>query len=569
MPFFCFLVGCAQHTVPLALLSPVLKTTLIIAATCLLLGNAAHAQDAAAQDLLQGWVIPRDDAAVNRAERVLLFLPRAPVLVEQKLSIDGQPFRALSERHIDELMKEADANRDGKVSWDEAITSKKMGRGITEAATPELLAIRKQQYDADGDSIISRVEARRIWAQASGGAALVVQGQAFLGPRVDGSQLFALLDTNSDNELSESEMQAAPQRLGSRDADDNEVVSLAEIAGDQSSAAELNPSGRAMANSTLLLPIIEATNWKDLHGMLLAKYGQQKQLRAVRFDAQLDANGDGEISVEELAGLLKITPHLSLDIALGTRKELRDTVVIASMSEDFKSQARVDRDPRGALKLDLPGVLLHILAPNPKPNPTNNSGRAKAYMTSGDKDKNGYLEKKELANLPPVLALFDTWDANSDGQVYAEEIVAALEAAEIPQWQRITIGALSEGSDLLSILDQNADQQLGVREIKEATTVLQAADQDGDGVLSAADSPVQIRLAIARGNETYQYLTKGTLRNLRPRNTPGESLGPDWFRNMDTNGDGSLTPREFLGDAAQFERLDANRDGLLETSDLR
>ncbi len=545
----------------------VFKTPTII--VCLLFCDIALGQDLAVQqDLQQGWVIPRDDAAVNRSERVLLFLPRAPLLVELTLSIDDQPFRALSEEHVAALMKSADTNQDGQLSWMEALNARQLGRGINEAATPELLAIRKQQYDPDGDDIISKAEARRIWAQLSGGPALVVQGQAFLGPRADGSQLFSILDTDGDNEISEAEMQAAPMRLRSRDADDNEVVSLAELATEQSYAESLNVGGRMMAADTLLLPIVEGSDWKSLHNSLVEKYGQDRQLRAVRFDAMLDADQDGQINVEELRGLLAIKPHLAIDVALGTRRELRDTVKIVAMSDDVKSLARIDRDPRGAVKIDIPGVLLHVMAPNPKPNAGNYAGQVELYMASGDKNKNGYLEKNEIANFVLLVSQFDTWDANSDGKVYPAEIAKALEEAEIPQWQRITVGALSEGSDLLSVLDRNADQQLGVRELQEATSQLQIADRDGDGVFSAADSPVQIRLAIARGNETYQYLTKGTLRALKVRNQPGEAVGPDWFRNMDTNGDGSLTRREFLGEAAQFEELDANRDGLIEADEF-
>ena len=41
--------------------------------------------------------------------------------------------------------------------------------------------------------------------------------------------------------------------------------------------------------------------------------------------------------------------------------------------------------------------------------------------------------------------------------------------------------------------------------------------------------------------------------------------GPDllWFRKMDRNGDGDVSPREFLGTAEDFKRLDADGDGLI------
>jgi hypothetical protein len=40
--------------------------------------------------------------------------------------------------------------------------------------------------------------------------------------------------------------------------------------------------------------------------------------------------------------------------------------------------------------------------------------------------------------------------------------------------------------------------------------------------------------------------------------------GPLWFRKMDRNGDGDVSPREFLGTPAQFRRIDADGDGLID-----
>jgi hypothetical protein len=36
---------------------------------------------------------------------------------------------------------------------------------------------------------------------------------------------------------------------------------------------------------------------------------------------------------------------------------------------------------------------------------------------------------------------------------------------------------------------------------------------------------------------------------------------------MDRNGDGDLTPEEFLGTRAQFDKLDTNHDGLIDFSE--
>ncbi|HWA96990.1 MAG TPA: hypothetical protein VG713_00795, partial [Pirellulales bacterium] len=42
---------------------------------------------------------------------------------------------------------------------------------------------------------------------------------------------------------------------------------------------------------------------------------------------------------------------------------------------------------------------------------------------------------------------------------------------------------------------------------------------------------------------------------------------PRWFAKMDRNGDGDISPREFLGRSADFERLDVNGDRLISPAE--
>ena len=37
---------------------------------------------------------------------------------------------------------------------------------------------------------------------------------------------------------------------------------------------------------------------------------------------------------------------------------------------------------------------------------------------------------------------------------------------------------------------------------------------------------------------------------------------------MDANGDGEISPREFLGTKSQFDAMDANGDGLLDVEEI-
>jgi hypothetical protein len=197
----------------------------------------------------------------------------------------------------------------------------------------------------------------------------------------------------------------------------------------------------------------------------------------------------------------------------------------------------------------------------------NYEGQAKTIMAN-DKDKNGYLDKDEVSGLPGLATQFETWDLNGDGMVYPEEIKQSYEAMQAPQWQRITVAAMSDGINLFHMLDANSDQQLSLREMKAAASVLEKLDTDLDLAVSLAETPAKIRLAIARGNETYKYLSRG--QDIKKFNPPSDTLGqgPAWFIRMDTNGDGDVTRREFLGDEEQFKRLDTDGDGAISYEEV-
>ena len=51
----------------------------------------------------------------------------------------------------------------------------------------------------------------------------------------------------------------------------------------------------------------------------------------------------------------------------------------------------------------------------------------------------------------------------------------------------------------------------------------------------------------------------------QPARPTANSAGPSWFRHMDRNHDGDVSWREFLGPRKDFDRIDVNQDGLIDT----
>ncbi len=50
---------------------------------------------------------------------------------------------------------------------------------------------------------------------------------------------------------------------------------------------------------------------------------------------------------------------------------------------------------------------------------------------------------------------------------------------------------------------------------------------------------------------------------------PPAGRRPDWFHKMDRNHDGDVSRREFLGPRDQFDRLDRDKDGLIDADEAR
>lgn len=146
-----------------------------------------------------------------------------------------------------------------------------------------------------------------------------------------------------------------------------------------------------------------------------------------------------------------------------------------------------------------------------------------------------------------------------DVEIEAGQTKSASEVAQV------SVGAATEGSPLLHLVDTNGDGRISIREKGNVMTILKGLDTNGNQALEADEIPIRIRLAVALGPKVHDLLALET-RSV-PRMQKTEASAPDWFVGMDLDHDGDLTRDEFLGSHDKFRKLDKNVDGLISLAE--
>jgi Ca2+-binding EF-hand superfamily protein len=514
--------------------------------------------------------VDRDDPI----ERILLLTPRAPLVVEVSMTIDGKPFRHPREKMVDEMLAAVDVNKDGKATWEEALKAPRYAFGqVQNFANEKQRQDYLKAFDKNGDGVMDRYEARLMIAQRSQGPDFVLYAMSPLGggyttftpdgrviTATAGGDVKALLDIDNDGELSAKEIAAAASRLKSRDVDDDDVLQPAELQGDTRDGRVV--SRRAPQTAQLAVPLGSLAEADAVFSAVKRVYGNKDgKLTADGFRGlpklfeQLDKDGNDELDRDEVLALNMLPPHLRVKVALGSEAKLSAEPAIADLS------AAADASGRGAA-VTLPGVQISLTA-----NPT--AARTFDYTATGkslvgryDKNANGYIEKEEMEG--NLAYQFDYWDANNDGKVYPEEIAAAYDRQWAPLMSQVRAAVSREVNSLFAALDANNDGRLSLREMRTATERLKSLDKNQDGCLTADEIPETLTVSFGLG-------TVGSFRG-QPAQFAGATAtvpsartsGPEWFIRMDRNGDGDITPREFLGTPEQFKKLDSNGDGFVD-----
>jgi hypothetical protein len=501
------------------------------------------APDAAASAIASAGGAAKEGGAVDAAvepapaERVAILTPGGPLLVDVRMTLDGKPVGAALARLVDDVLAAADSDGDGRPTWQELSEN----NAFLDARMPQprqsgsmLLKDWSDKHDVNRDGRVQPDEAASWLGRDSGRTArsfALRTSRAFSPDPRTTSRMWPLLDVDRDGRLSTAEIDGAAQRLWLRDADDDRVIELSELASlrDQLNAAagmrtEMRTNTGSASARLAALHLEPKSDLERVDYVLQDMYAPLQDLAPSSFAAlprlfaQLDEDGDDWLQRDELASLRTVPAHVEVVVSIESASQNggapQASLHVTSRAEEIVALPAAMRD-RVVLSLGKTRIVLAV---------------------------------QDLTRRPEVA-----------GESAPPESDAYADATASLQETQVRLVVHDESDAVFDELDANCDGRLGEREIATAPARLLRYDANGDGQLAADETPYEMIVAFVRG-ESLGERSYSTPPSVAMSAAEG---APEWFGFADLNHDGDVSRREFLGTVEQFAALDADGDGFV------
>jgi Ca2+-binding EF-hand superfamily protein len=518
---------------------------------------------------------------------VVFFHPARPVLLRLHIRLDGQPFQARWDDALRALFQFLDADGNGTLSKGELEHAPSAGQlqqqlqgevGLEPEPAPEFAEV-----DGDRDGKVTREELMAYYRSHNVGP---LQLRWRVSPQVeDGlsgsltAALFHHLDRNKDGKLSREELQAAPETLHKLDLDDDEMIDANELLASGAGRGAVSAQPGKASPFVLLHPGEPA---ETIVRQLLAHYDKDKNGKLSReeiafgkelFD-KLDTNHDDALDAAELGAWRGQPADVELRVQL-TKGPVTEgaTTLLSPEGRGRPLLSGLRTDPRTSwLIIALQDTQIEVLRGDFKSVVQQARKSLKERFRALDANKDGYLDGKEVFQEPfdfvPLLRLADR---DGDGRISAKEFADYLDLQEKSLASSTLLTVLDRGRALFEMLDTDHDGRLGLRELRSMWVRMAPWDRDGDGCISLNEIPHQYELTVSQGllkSEPGGFAAGGFAPGTPPGTRPAvPRRGPLWFQKMDRNGDGDVSPREWLGTPEDFKRIDADGDGLIDAQE--
>ncbi|MCA9195974.1 MAG: hypothetical protein KDA87_00490 [Planctomycetales bacterium] len=524
---------------------------------------------AAADTATTDEMLDQETAKPIPSERLVLFAPGGPVLVELVMTVDGTAPKTLVESLIDTVLAADQASPGSQVDWNEftrrpSIAAGTFGNAVINSDGQRYQII--QDYDINRNGKVERTEIPGFLLQNVGSSHVfsIAQDNAQANPD---SQLLRWCDTNQDGLLDDKELASMTIRLLQLDQNDDRSVTADEAQRLQVGQNRMNQNRRNYLRPELAYLITDFTDWPNLLYRIQEAYSYGRPLLPDDFPsrpdlfAQWDTNQDQQINSDEIQTLQSCPPDAQLTIRFGDSNQ---PVAVEAVSE--LADANVVSLRSNEVLIELPELSLRCFAESNLS--TNTNLVAEQIIAAADLNSDELLAIEEYAGVPGTEDLpFQVADANQNGEVSIEELQQVLASRQLSERCRVA-GRLSVSGDFLfERLDGNRDGQLSEKELQHVAARVADLLQSRDS-LSSESAVTNLNLILQLGG-VASAISVDSRRFIQNGDPP--SAGPNWFVQMDRNADAEVSRQEFLGTAEQFRSIDQDADGFVsakEAADL-
>jgi Ca2+-binding EF-hand superfamily protein len=471
--------------------------------------------------------------------------------IEVHVERDGKPIAATWDETFARLLTYFDSNGDGILDAKEVAELPSpislrhaMGSGFT---PPVGSAPAFADLDADKDGKVTLDELSHYYRRTGLGGVMVGFGKLPSTEELTDA-LLKNLDADGDGKVTEKEWRAAADSLKKLDKNDDELIRAGELVpkaaypGAAGTALLVPPSpGTVPPESMAKLPVILLpADPGDIHWAreIIRRRGRDGDQSLSLLDSglskqmfkKLDGDNDGKLSAEELIAWRKQEADSRWHIRLETKpaEQARFLHTTGRLRfEGWLTEGKMKEASTSARRQ----IVNHF------------EGIGEAGEAEAPRPRRG----GNLAWLTPIA------DRNKDGKLTRKEVDSWLELQEQIARGQVMITLLDGGSGLFELLDTNHDGALSVRELRCAWERVREAGLIANGEFNRSRCPHTLLAAISWGYpQTFGIDMK---------------RGPAWFQAMDRNGDGDVSRREFTGPPEVFDKLDLNKDGLIDAEE--